>query len=267
MSAPEGRAGVSLSGVMDEKRKAAATAGSRLPPHMPALMVALTAVTGVIEAVSLLGLGPAFTAMQTGNVLFLAFGAAQAGSLPTLPAGISLAAFVLGVVCGSRLEAVMEVRGRRWFIMGLVVEAGLILAAAAVAWGLVPRYGSPTARHLAVMAVLALAMGMRNTTIMRANVPGVPTTLVTRSMTAFLGGSSMGRDAVYGFGTGGWRLRGLSVLAMFGGGLFGALLIRAGCAVGWLLLPAGAAVLVVGLAYRGQPRLHTGQAPGRERSR
>ncbi|MFE7095253.1 YoaK family protein [Streptomyces erythrochromogenes] len=267
MSAPEGPAGVSLSGVMDEDRKAARTAGSQLPPRMPALMVALTAVTGVIEAVSLLALGPAFTAMQTGNVLFLAFGVAQAPDLPTLPAGISLAAFVLGVFCGSHLESVTEARGRRWFVMGLIVEAGLILIAAAAAWGLVPQYGSPTPRHLAVMAVLALAMGLRNTTIMRANVPGVPTTLVTRSMTAFLGGSAMGRDAVYGYGSAGWKLRGLSVLAMFAGGVLGALLIRAGWTVGWLLLPPAAAVLVVGLAYRKQPPLHTGQAPGRERSR
>ncbi|MEV7441656.1 YoaK family protein [Streptomyces sp. NPDC091204] len=252
---------------MDEKRKAARTAGSQLPPHMPALMVALTAVTGVVEAVSLLALGPAFTAMQTGNVLFLAFGVAQAPDLPTLPAGISLAAFVLGVICGSHWEAVTEARGRRWFVLGLIVEAALILAAAAAGWGLVPRYGSPTPRHLAVTAVLALAMGMRNTTIMRANVPGVPTTLVTRSMTAFLGGSAMGRDAVYGYGTAGWKLRGLSVLAMFTGGVLGALPIRAGCTVGWLLLPTAAAVLVIGLAYRGQPQLHTGSAPGRERTR
>ncbi|WP_158717771.1 YoaK family protein [Streptomyces sp. NRRL F-2664] len=267
MSTGRDRAGVSLSGVMDEDRKAVRTAGSQLPPHMPALMVALTGVTGVVEAVSLLALGPAFTAMQTGNVLFLAFGAAQAGDLPTLPAGVSLAAFVLGVVCGSHLEAVTESRGRHWFVLGLVVESGLLAAAAAAAWGLAPQYGTPDARHLAVMAVVALAMGVRNTTIMRANVPGVPTTLVTRSMTAFLGGSAMGRDAVYGYGTAGWQLRGLSVLAMFTGGALGALLIRAGCAVGWLLLPAAVAVLVVGLAYRGQPALRTGQAPGREGSR
>ncbi|MGW6978226.1 YoaK family protein [Streptomyces sp. NPDC054932] len=257
---------MSLSDVMDEKREAGRAAGSQLPPHMPALMVALTAVTGVIEAVSLLALGPVFTAMQTGNVLFLAFGAARAGDLPTLPAGISLAAFVLGVFCGSHLEAVSEARGRRWFVIGLIVEAGLILVAAAAAWGLAPQYGSPTPRHLAVTAVLALAMGLRNTTIMRANVPGVPTTLVTRSMTAFLGGSAMGRDAIYGYGTAGWTLRGLSVLAMFAGGVLGALLVRAGWMVGWLLLPTAAAVLVVGLVYRGQPQLHTGTAPGRERS-
>ncbi|WP_051773565.1 YoaK family protein [Streptomyces sp. NRRL S-237] len=252
---------------MDENREAGRRTGPPLlPPHMPALMVVLTGVTGLVEAVSLLALGPAFTAMQTGNVLFVAFGAAGAGRLETLAPGVSLAAFVVGVVCGSHLESVTEVRGRRWFVIGLIAEAGLILTAAGLGWGLAAQYGSPALRHLAAMAVLALAMGLRNTTIMRANVPGVPTTLVTRSMTAFLGASAMGRENTYGFGTAGWRLRGLSVLAMFAGGFLGALLLRAGWTVGWLLLPAGATVLVVGLLYRSQPGLHTDQAPGREPS-
>ncbi|MFG2972816.1 YoaK family protein [Streptomyces sp. NPDC048331] len=252
---------------MDENREAGRRAGSPLlPPHMPALMVVLTGVTGLVEAVSLLALGPAFTAMQTGNVLFVAFGAAGAGRLETLAPGVSLVAFVVGVVCGSHLESVTEVRGRRWFVIGLLAEAGLILIAAGIGWGLPPRYGAPTVRHLAAMVVLALAMGLRNTTIMRANVPGVPTTLVTRSMTAFIGASAMGRENLYGYRTAGWRLRGLSVLAMFAGGFLGALLLRAGRSVGWLLLPAAAIVLVVGLLYRNQPALHTDRAPGQEPS-
>ncbi|MFD9163097.1 YoaK family protein [Streptomyces sp. NPDC059558] len=251
---------------MDENREAGRTAGPPLlPPHMPALMVVLTGVTGMVEAASLLALGPAFTAMQTGNVLFLAFGAAGAGKLETLAPGVSLAAFAIGVVAGSHLESVSEIRGRRWFVIGLLAEAGLVLIAAGIGWGLAPQYGSPAPRHLVATAVLALAMGLRSTTIMRANVPGVPTTLVTRSMTAFIGASAMGRENTYGFGTAGWKLRGLSILAMFAGGFLGALMLRAGCTVGWLLLPAAATVLVVGLLYRSQPGLHTDQAPGRER--
>ncbi|WP_326592941.1 YoaK family protein [Streptomyces sp. NBC_01294] len=250
---------------MEENREAGRAAGPRrLPLLMPTLMIALTVVTGVVEAVSLLALGPVFTAMQTGNVLFLAFGAARVGNLPALAAAVSLAAFVLGVVCGARLEALAEARGKRWFITGLIVESGLIVAAAAAGWGLVPHYGSPTDRHLTVSAILALAMGLRNTTILRANLPGVPTTLVTRSMTAFLGGAAMGRGNVFGFGTSRWALRGLSVLAMFAGGFLGALLVRAGWTVNWLLLPTAAVVLVVGLSYRAEPRLHTDQTSGRE---
>lgn len=45
---------------------------------------------------------------------------------------------------------------------------------------------------------------------------------------------------------------------MFAGGLAGALLMRTGWAVGWLLLPAGVLVLAVALAHLSQPTLHTG---------
>ncbi|MEJ8645564.1 YoaK family protein [Streptomyces sp. MS1.HAVA.3] len=230
-------------------------------------MLVLTVVTGLVEAVSLLALGPVFTAMQTGNVLFLSFGAARAGKLPALPSAISLAAFVVGVVCGALMEAAAEARGRRWFVIGLAVEAGLILVAAGIGWGLEPHYGAPTERHLIVAAVLALAMGIRTLTIMRSNVPGVPTTLVTRSMTAFLSGSTLGQGSALEYGSPSWVRRGLAVPAMFLGGMSGALLVGAGWTVNWLLLPASVLVLTVGLtAYLEHPRLHTGQGSGREPS-
>lgn len=260
--------GVSLSGVMDESRGTGAAGGARRAwPALPTLLLVLTVVTGLVEAVSLLALGPVFTAMQTGNVLFLAFGTARAGELPALPSAVSLVAFVVGVACGARMELTEEVRGRRWFVYGLAVEAGLILLAAGLGWGLAPHYGSPTHRHLIVTAVLSLAMGMRTLTIMRSKVPGVPTTLITRSMTAFLGGSTLGPgDAAYGSAT--WVRRGLSIVAMFLGGLCGALLVGAGWTVGWLLLPPAVIVVAVGLAaYPGHVALHTRppSAPGRER--
>ncbi|MER7462276.1 YoaK family protein [Streptomyces sp. NPDC097981] len=228
-----------------------------LRPPLTALMVVLTAVTGMIEAVSLLALGPVFTAMQTGNVLFLAFGAAGQGHLPTLSPAVSLAAFALGAVCGARLEAASEARGRRWFVIGLALEAGLILVAAGAGWGVTPRFGDPTARHMAVAALLACAMGMRNVTSMRVNVPGVPTTLVTRSMAFVLGGSALGRDSAFGYGTAAWVRRAAAILAMFTGGLAGALLVGAGWPVNWLLVPAAGMVLATGLAYLPQPGLHT----------
>ncbi len=231
-------------------------------------MLVLTVVTGLVEAVSLLALGPVFTAMQTGNVLFLSFGAARAGELPALPSAVSLVAFVAGVLCGARMEAAAEARGRRWFVIGLAVEAALILVAAGIGWGLAPRYGAPAGRHLTVAAVLALAMGIRTLTIMRSKVPGVPTTLVTRSMTAFLGGSLLGQGSALGYGSAAWVRRGLAVPAMFRGGMSGALLVGAGWTVNWLLLPASAIVMAVCLTdYLVQPRLHTGQTAGPEASR
>ncbi|MFZ3468640.1 YoaK family protein [Streptomyces sp. 4.24] len=230
------------------------------PPRSPltVLFLVLTVVTGLIEAVSLLALGPVFTAMQTGNVLFLAFGVAHAGPVPALAPAVSLTAFALGAVCGARLEAFTEDRGRRWFVTGLSAEAVLLLSAAAAGWGVAPRFGAPTGRQLVVSALLSLAMGMRNVTSLRVNLPGVPTTLVTRSMTAFLGGSAIGRDRAFGYGTAAWRRPVLSVASMFAGGLAGALLVRTGWDVGWLLLPAGVLVLAVALVHLSQPTLHTG---------
>ncbi|EFL13652.1 predicted protein [Streptomyces sp. C] len=248
MSGRRSRAGVSLSGVMDVRECR----------RLTVLLLVLTWVTGLIEAVSLLALGPVFTAMQTGNVLFLAFGAAHEGSLPALASGVSLLSFAVGAVCAARLEGAAQARGRHWFVIGLAVEAALVLAAACVGWGVPPRYGNPAARHLMTAAVLAVAMGFRNVTSMRVNMPGVPTTLVTRSMTALLGGSALGHDSAFGYGTGAWGRRAWAVAAMFAGGLTGALLVRAGWTVNWLLLPASAVVCAVGLAYVRQPELRPG---------
>ncbi|MEU9236245.1 YoaK family protein [Streptomyces subrutilus] len=227
-------------------------------PSLTGLLLVLTAVTGLVEAVSLLALGPVFTAMQTGNVLFLAFGVAGAGNLPALSSALSLAAFATGVLCGARLESAAEARGWRWVQLGLSAEAVLILAGAAAGWGVAPRDGHPAAAHLLVTALLATAMGIRTVTSMRLNVPGVPTTLVTRSMTALIGSSALGHDNAFGYGTGAWRRRALAVLAMFTGGVAGALLIRAGWTVGQLLLPAAAVVVAVTAVHRALPRPHTG---------
>ncbi|MFF4318766.1 YoaK family protein [Streptomyces sp. NPDC001568] len=228
------------------------------PARLTVVLMVLTWVTGMVEAAGLLALGPAFTAMQTGNVLFLAFGLAHQGNLPALASALSLVSFAVGAVVGARLEAAMELRGQRWFVTGLAVEGTLILAAACVGWGLEPQDGHPGVRHLVATAVLAVAMGLRTVTSMRVNVAGVPTTLVTRSMTALLGGSALGHDAALGYGTGSWARRAWAVASMFAGGLTGALLLRSGCTVNWLLLPAGVVVIAVALLYLAKPSLHTG---------
>ncbi|MFE9630961.1 YoaK family protein [Streptomyces sp. NPDC006463] len=225
-------------------------------PSLAGLMIVLTGVTGLVEAVSLLALGPVFTAMQTGNVLFLAFGLARQGNLPALSAAASVTAFAAGAVCGARMESAADARGWRWAELGLYVEAALILAGAATGWGVEPRFGHPSAEHLAVTGMLAAAMGIRTVTSMRVNVPGVPTTLITRSLTALIGSSALGRDSAFGYGTGAWVRRAGAVLAMFVGGLTGALLIGAGWKVGALLVPAAALVLAVGLSHRVLPQPH-----------
>ncbi|RSS76724.1 YoaK family protein, partial [Streptomyces sp. WAC06614] len=178
----------------------------------------------------------------------------RAGSLPTLAPAISLGAFAVGAVAGARLEARAQARGRRWFVLGLFVEAGVLACAAVVGWGLAPHYGSPTHRHLAVIAVLAFVMGIRNVTAMRVGLPGVPTTLSTRSLTGYLG-AVLGRDASFDRGGATWQRRAAAVVAMFLGGAAGALLVRAGWPVNLLLAPAVLLVLALALFERTQPPL------------
>jgi len=64
-------------------------------------LLALTAVTGIVDAVSFLALGRVFTANMTGNVVFLGFAAAGPDPSVTRP-GTALLALFVGVVIGGR---------------------------------------------------------------------------------------------------------------------------------------------------------------------
>ncbi|MFE0424432.1 DUF1275 family protein, partial [Streptomyces sp. NPDC058953] len=67
-------------------------------PALTAALTALTLTTGMIEAVSFLALGPAFTAVQTGNLLLLGFAVAGEGGLSPAASTASLG----GVTPGAR---------------------------------------------------------------------------------------------------------------------------------------------------------------------
>src|SRR4030081_1441319 len=71
-------------------------------PLARALLV-LTFTTGLVDAVSYLGLGRVFTANMTGNVVFLGFGIAGSGGLPVVAPLVSLGAFLLGAGGGGVL--------------------------------------------------------------------------------------------------------------------------------------------------------------------
>jgi uncharacterized membrane protein YoaK (UPF0700 family) len=223
-------------------------------------MVALTATTGLIEAVSYLVLGPAFTAMQTGNLLLLAFAlTGQGGSVTASLA--SLGGFVLGVVLGARTESRLDRRGHEWLVSALLVEAALLAAAGGVAWQIDDTGGPLSARHHVVICLVAVAMGMRNVTTMRAKVPDLPTTLTTRSMTALFMGSPLGLDTSVGTGARKTARRAASVGAMFLGGLLGAWMLRESVRPPLVLLTAAAAVLCVAETFSLVARRRRRHAP------
>src|ERR1700752_2585330 len=72
---------------------------------LPSLLFVLTAVTGLVDAVSYLQLGHVFVANVTGNVVFGGVAAAGAAGFSALASLLATGAFLAGAVMGGRLGA------------------------------------------------------------------------------------------------------------------------------------------------------------------
>src|SRR3974390_819831 len=73
------------------------------PRHgpLPALLLILTVVTGLVDAVSVLSLGRVFVANMTGNVVFVGFALARVPGFSLSASLFALAGFLLGAFgCG-----------------------------------------------------------------------------------------------------------------------------------------------------------------------
>lgn len=202
-------------------------ATGRRPERLTVILVLLTGVTGVVEAVSFLGLGHVFTAVMTGNVLFAGFGLAG-GSIQAAGPLAALAAFAAGAGGGHWMHGVLlRWRGRRWLAFALAGEGVLILVAALLALLLSDRLGQDPQRF-AVIVPLALAMGSRNATVLRVAAHDLPTTVVTRSLAGLFMLSSLE--------TAGRRFA--TVAATFAGAVLGTLLLGVHPAVPLLVAAA-----------------------------
>ena len=225
-------------------RKAAAT--SILHPLSRALLL-LTATTGVVDAVSYLGLGRVFTANMTGNVVLLGFGIAGAAGLPVVAPIVSLLAFVAGSRCGGTLGFKLADRRPRHLSVPLALEVGLIGVAAILAAALDIRTASVAAYTL--IALLAFAMGLRNAAVRRIAVPDLTTTVLTLTI------SALATDWRWPRGGGPGSTRRLAaVMTMLIGALIGALLVRSSL---WLALLVAAGLglaALVGYVVAGDGR-------------
>jgi uncharacterized membrane protein YoaK (UPF0700 family) len=194
------------------------TSSSIRHPLARALLV-LTFTTGVVDAVSFLGLGRVFTANMTGNIVFLAFGIAGSGGLPVLAPLISLAAFLLGAGGGGVLADRIGDRHRQHVARALAIEVSLLAVAAVLAAAVDVRPNAVSGD--VVIALLAFAMGVRNATVRRIAVPDLTTTVLTMTLTGLAADS----PPAGGNGKGSVR-RIAAVVAMFSGALAGALLLK-----------------------------------------
>jgi uncharacterized membrane protein YoaK (UPF0700 family) len=206
--------------------------GSLRDPLARGLLV-LTFSTGLVDAVSYLGLGRVFTANMTGNIVLLGFGVAGSGGLPVVAPLVSLGAFLVGSAVGGAM-------GASRFGRALGIETVLVLAAAVVA--VAADVEPSTFPGDAVIALLALAMGVRNATVRRLAVPDLTTTVLTMTLTGLAADSRVAG----GSGSGSVR-RIAAVLAMLLGAIAGALLLKISLVPP--LLAAAAVALVVALAY------------------
>jgi uncharacterized membrane protein YoaK (UPF0700 family) len=218
-------------------RSAAASLGHPLTRTL----LALTFTTGLIDGVSYLGIGHVFTANMTGNIVLLGFGIAGSGGLPVVAPLVSLAAFLLGAGAGGVLASRLSANHRRHLAAALTIEVALMAAASVFAAAIDIRANALSGDTL--IALLALAMGVRNATVRKIAVPDLTTTVLTMTLTG------LAADApIFGGSGKGSSRRTAAVAALLAGALAGGLLLQISLAVP--LAGASAIALAALLAYR-----------------
>lgn len=214
-------------------------AGDRHGPLVP-MMLALTFITGVVDATSYLRLGHVFVANMTGNVVFLGFALAGAGGLSSATSLIALGSFLIGAVAGGRLGA-RNAEHRGHLLRGAsALQVALLVLALVLALAV----GEPlhTAARYALVVPMALAMGVQNAAAQRLAVPELTTTVLTRTLTGLVSEPGLADGARSRIGR-----RAVAVAAMLLGAITGGLLVLH-VAIAAALAVAAAIVFAVGLA-------------------
>jgi uncharacterized membrane protein YoaK (UPF0700 family) len=206
----------------------------RLNHTLPLLLYVATAITGLIDAISYLGLGHVFTANMTGNVVFLAFAVAGAPGLSITRSLTALIAFLIGALIGGRVATrLSEISTPSWITTALSLESALLLAATLAAINFRDSSGSSFQLY-SIIVLTACAMGIRNATVRKMAIPDFTTTVLTLTITG------LAADSRFAGGTSPrWRRRLLAVLLMFAGAALGTLLLRRS-----LALPLATATLL-----------------------
>jgi uncharacterized membrane protein YoaK (UPF0700 family) len=208
---------------------------------VPVLLV-LTATTGIVDAVSYLGMGHVLVANMTGNVVFLGFALAGAAGFSIASFLVAIASFLVGALLGGRLGATLGDNRRRWLVVAAVTQTALAtIAAIMTAAGVLNTAGN---ERLGVIALLGVGMGVQNATVRRLAVPDMTTTVLTMTLTGLAADSTPA-----GGSNPRPRRRLASVAAMLAGGVAGAaLMLHSSAAVSIGVFAAILAVAAAALA-------------------
>jgi uncharacterized membrane protein YoaK (UPF0700 family) len=185
---------------------------------LPPLLVAMTLVTGLVDAFSYLVLGHVFVANMTGNVVFLAFALAGALGFSITASLVAICSFVLGSFGGGLLGS--HLGQHRGHLLSVTAALQTLLLGAAVVLAALSGNPVPTASSYGLIIVLGITMGLQNATARKLTVPDLTTTVLTLTIVGIAADSHL----VGGSGSREGR-RLIAVAAMFVGALVGSLLI------------------------------------------
>jgi uncharacterized membrane protein YoaK (UPF0700 family) len=199
---------------------------------LPVLLLALTAVTGIVDAVTLLRLDGVFVANMTGNVVFTGFAIAGAPGISLTASLFALAGFLAGAALAGGLSP--RLGGDRGTLLLAAAIAELALVTVALAFAVGAGHSPVAPIRNSIVVLLALAMGIQNVAARRLAVPDLTTTVLTMTLTGIATDlrARRRRPALI--------RRLLAVAAMLGGATLGACLVLTAS-------PAAAIALAVGL--------------------
>ena len=216
---------------------------------LPPLLVALTMVTGLVDAFSYLVLGHVFVANQTGNVVFFAFALAGVGGFSATASVAAIGCFALGALGAGRLGRFLA--GRRELLLGVTAGIQAVIVAETVTMTALTPIPIPAGLRYALIASLSITMGAQNATARKLAVPDLTTTVLTLTITG------IAADSPLAGATGARAARRLiSVIAMFVGALAGAELVLHVHIVYPLVIALVilAAVAIIAVAWARNPR-------------
>ncbi|MGW2651809.1 YoaK family protein [Streptomyces sp. NPDC001393] len=195
---------------------------------LPPLLV-LTLLSGVVDAVSLLGLGHVFVANMTGNLVLVGLSLAASPKSSAAHPVVALGGFVAGALL-VRAVAPRHVDHRSLLGVCAALEAVLFVAVA-LNWS----YGDGKALPILLCAV---ALGMQNAAVRRLGLRWLTTTVMTSTLTGLVADRAEERTASTS------RRQTLSVLTLVAGAALGAVAVRSAGTPGTLAAVAVLAVVV-----------------------
>lgn len=218
---------------------------------LPYILLAMTAVTGLIDAVSYLSLGHVFAANMTGNIVLLGFASMGVPEVSVARSLTALLGFLAGAAIGGRImQGTSSITQLRAATSAFAFETVVLIGATITAIG----YTTVSSPHLpqlyTIIALTSTAMGVRNAAVRKLAVPDLTTTVLTLTITGLAADSSLASGS-----NPRWLRRTAAVVALFTGAALGSLAIKRSVLVA--LIFAVVASALCGLAMLISLRLTT----------